>query len=482
MITARSKRSFLHIARFLLPMLAACSVYPQGENAVEWAGLLELLTEPLERAEIDVHQSLNAREFSRRIERPRLGGFPDLPSGRLPSSQEILQWETSYGEGQIAGLAMLICDGCSHPLSDAEFLTQWLVSGHQNRGFLSYAPVTEEQVIQISKAASDAGIFTKNFMGVEPEIAAELFATVGVRLGLDSQAARSAKSQVAEIDLLGKRVRRNRNSVFRESDRQWGRGTSKSEPSNFVKESLGDEFTQSTIREVIVPGGVALGETAKIRLGISALKYLDQTLLLVDQNGKQWKLPDQDSKVMKSLFDFVQRSEQLKSDAIVDIDGDGRVRISSSLRDTNAGWEIMHADTQPFKFVRNLNVTKSVIIDTFVRWSAADDSQLSFDSEYEVRFLSADNMRIAQTRAALVYDYDAQSKLSRYKESWGRDAGRLKENLDTSGLANSLSKVADYSGWVALFRLVMENDVRFLEGRYQFMKIDTAGLETPARY
>jgi len=254
------------------------------------------------------------------------------------------------------------------------------------------------------------------------------------------------------------------------------------EPANCLNEFLGDEFTQSTIREVIVPGGAALGETAKVGFEISALEFDGQGLLVVDLQNKRWRLPTQDVSITKSLFDFVQRSTQLRSGAVVDIDGEGRVRISSSIRDTDVGYEIMQADTQPFKFVRNLNVSKSVVIDTFVSWKTLSSADLSFSAEYEVRFLSADNMRIAQTKAALDYAYDSIEQASRYTQAWGSDAGRLNESLDTAGLGNSLNKVAEYSGWVALLRTIKETDINFLKGRYQFMKIDSSGRSTPAGY
>jgi hypothetical protein len=35
---------------------------------------------------------------------------------------------------------------------------------------------------------------------------------------------------------------------------------------------------------------------------------------------------------------------------------------------------------------------------------------------------------------------------------------------------------------VALLRNIEETDISFLKGRYQFMKIDSSGRSTPARY
>lgn len=445
---------------------------------------LQLLSVPLSKTGIEVHENLNARDVARRRpEQPRLGGFADLPRGRLPRSDEIESWESAYKDQQISGIALLLCNVCSAPQSNADFLTLWLDSTDKQRSFLSYLSESADVADTIAEAAAAENIHVKHLTGADVMFAAELFATAGQRLGLDTRAARSAKLELAEIEFLGKRLRRNSDSIFRETNRLWRKGVAQNEPANFIKESLGDEFTQSTIREVIVPGGVALGETARITPEMTALEFDGNRLLVVDAQEKQWALPEHKLVTVKALFEFVLRSQQLRSDAIVDIDGDGKVRISSPLRDTDPGWQIMEADTQPFKFVRNLDVTKSVIIDTFVSWEAVDSENLGFESEVEVRFLSADNMRIAQTRAALVYSYKSITSATDFKGTWGREERRLKENLDTDGLGSSLVKVADYSGWVALFRKVVEDeDVDFLTGRYQFMKIDTTGRKTPARF
>lgn len=467
----------------ILVVLSAASKILAADNT-EDDDALQLLTEPLLSVGIEVHKNLNGRDIARRRpERPRLGGFADLPLGRMPRTEEIDNWESDFQAMKIAGVALLRCDECSGILTNEEFLTQWLGSESSQRSFLSYFPESSEAAEKIAETAAINNFHVKHLRETDLTFAAELFATSGQRLGLDTRAARTAKSEVAELDFLGQRQRRKSDSIFRDSNRLWRKGVSQNEPANFIKESLGDEFTQSTIREVIVPGGVALGETARFKPQITALKFDGKQLLVIDGQGKEWTLPEQRVETTKALFDFVQRSHQLNSDAIVDIDGEGRVRISSTLRDTDAGWQIMDADTQPFQFVRNLDVTKSVIIDTFVSWKAVDDSSLGFDSEFEVRFLSADNMRIAQTRAALVYTYESMAYEPIFRSSWGRDKGRLKENLDTDGLGSSLRKVADYSGWVALFRTVLEDDnVDFLAGRYQFMKIDKSGRKTPARY
>jgi len=445
--------------------------------------LLEGLRQTLLNQGVLVSQNLNARDTAGpRPDQPRLGGFADLPIGSFPGTDELLNWEAEFQARQIAALAIIACADCSNDSGEQSFISNWLQRKASQRVLLSYYREELGWAELVAAAALNAGFLVKHLQDDNVSIAGEFYATVGRRLGLDTRLARASKSDVSEIKFLGQRARRNSDSIFRELDRKRGLGVTKNEPANFLNESLGDEFTQSTIREIIVPGGVALGETAKVPFEISALEFDGQGLLVVDQQSKRWRLPTQDVSITKSLFDFVQRSTQLRSDAIVDIDGEGRVRISSSLRNTEAGYEIMRADIQPFKFVRNLNVSKSVVIDAFVRWKTLNSADLFFSSEYEVRFLSADNMQIAQTKAALVYTYDSIEQTSRYTEAWGPYVGRLSESLDTAGLGESLNKVAEYSGWVALLRTIEETGINFLQGRYQFMKIVSTGRFTPARY
>ncbi|MBT5719071.1 MAG: hypothetical protein HOI69_05955 [Gammaproteobacteria bacterium] len=45
-----------------------------------------------------------------------------------------------------------------------------------------------------------------------------------------------------------------------------------------------------------------------------------------------------------------------------------------------------------------------------------------------------------------------------------------------------MREVAAYAGWAALFRRLQEDEVSFLRGRYDFMKIDKLGEKTPMRY
>jgi hypothetical protein len=124
------------------------------------------------------------------------------------------------------------------------------------------------------------------------------------------------------------------------------------------------------------------------------------------------------------------------------------------------------------------------MIDTDVAWFRAESNpaELDFTTEFEVRFLSADNMRLAQTRAAIVYEYDGSVGATELVRTWGRDASRLRENFDFSGLGNEVQVVARYAGWIGLWRHLLEEDVPFIEGRYEFMKVDKLGAETPSRY
>lgn len=142
----------------------------------------------------------------------------------------------------------------------------------------------------------------------------------------------------------------------------------------------------------------------------------------------------------------------------------------------------MHADTLPFAYVQNLDVIKSVIIDTGVDWLQREGNKLEFVSNYEVRFLSADNMRLAQTRVALEFEYEHGAESMEFQRSWGRDSGRLREDLDYAGLGKDMTPIAKYAGWIALFRSLQEQQISFLRGRYEFLKVDKRGQETPARH
>jgi hypothetical protein len=442
------------------------------------------LVVPLDGSAIDVTVNVNSRNLGRgRPGKPRLGGFWDIPVGLLPTANEIENWESELSQNQLGGIAVLACKQCDPKLSGADFKEQWLEAPDRSRMLISFAKADDSSARAIAAAVQAQGLLVKP-LSFEDTLATagELYATAGRRLVIDSREARRLDSSVTELVYLGKRSRRGGDSIFQQKDSSRGLGLARNEPAVFLKQSLGDEFNQSTIEEIIVPGGVALGEIARLNIAPVRTEFDGDNLLLIDVEGNSWVLPTQQLTQIRALFDFVERSTLIKSDAIVDLDENSRVSISSALRDTDVGYEIMHADTQPFEYVRNLPVTKSVVIDTFVKWSATADYNVSFETELEVRFLSADNMRIAQTRAALVYEYEALDERVSYRDAWGREARRLNEKIDYAGLGNSMEKVAHYAGWVGLFRKLKQDDVPFLQGRYQFMKLNKAGRATPTRY
>lgn len=474
-------------AVFTLAMItSATSSADALDDGVMQDAFLSMLVEALAVYDIDVASNLNSRAvMGQRIQKPRLGRFPDLPANVLPDSTELENWEAEFAELQIGGIAILVDSDAVSNNNAAEFLQKWLQSTAEQRLFVSFYQEDHSAAEKISELARSYGLHTLYLLDKELlSTAGNLYSTAAQRLAIDSRTARRYRSETTELSFLGERVRRNSNSLFQESG---DRSLARREPPVFLKETLGDEFTESTIREIIVPGGVALGETASLTMEISSMSYSAGALILLDNESRQWRLPELDISTVKTLFDFVNRSESIQSDAIVDIDGNGRVRISSAFRDTDAGFEIMHADTLPFEYVANLPVTKSVMIDIGIDWFAGDATgagadRLAFETDYEVRFLSADNMRLAQTRVALEYEYSSENDTASYQDSWGRDVQRLRDNLDYAGLGSSMAGIANYAGWIGLLRKLREDEVPFLQGRYQFMKVDKSGRATPSRY
>lgn len=457
------------------------------DEAVVEDALLGTIGEALAAYGIDVTTNLNSREVvSRRIEQPRLGRFPDLPQNQLPTSDEIRNWEAEFSSAQIGGLVILAASGSTaqDDVTGAETIAQWLSAASSARMFVTFH---KDDLVAIEKIqqVADAYAFRSRLFAnpLEAAVAGEFYSTAAQRLALDSRSARRFDSTVTELEYLGERVRRDSNSLFNPGGRVGDTRLERSEPAKFLKETLGDEFNQSTIREIIVPGGVALGESASLGVLPASLLFSEGKLVLRDEDNRHWELPAEEPATLKALFDFVNRSRALQSDAMVDIDADGRVRIAEPLRDTDAGFALMAADTRPFEYVRNLAVTKSVIVDTAVNWiSIAPGNTLQFETDFEVRFLSADNMRIAQTRVALEYTYASISDAVSYVDSWGRDAASLHDSLDYTGLGASVGVVANYAGWIGLFRTLAEEQIPFLHGRYAFMKLDKSGRSTPARY
>ena len=448
---------------------------------------------------------------------PRLGGFADLPPGLYPDSAEIEAWETAFRAGEIGGL-VLHSDSRFHPLEirDEEgeiveiildhrfvrhYFGEWIDTTERHRLrdriFITFSPQNGTLVNLIGQVANSAGYDTVFFVNADNNplatiFAGQFYATAQYRLAIDSRAARRLRTDVTEMELLGERIRRDSDSVYRDPPNRDDRSLSRNEPRIFRKLTLGDEFNQPTIEEIVVPGGIALGESAGIDFSPVELVFdLDAAFFslhgLDPDTGEAVvrQLPEDDPAVLKSLFDLAGRSIRTRSDAVVDLDADRRVSMSSALNDTDAGYAFLAADILPFEHLDYLPVTKSVIIDTDVFWrrSGAENSLLQeFETDFEVRFLSADRMRIAQTRLALEYEYDSVGATVRYGGNWGRDSSRLRESTDVDGLGAGLAELARYAGWVALFRRLEQDSVPFLKGRYQFMKIDKAGRQTPRRF
>ena len=463
-----------------LGLLFCIPVYAQ--DAVE--DLFQALAGEIPAAELELVPNLNERDLGS-LDAPRLGGFADLPPGGYPTSAEIEAWEAAFQAGEIGGLAVI------SDTANVSFLESWLGDFEREQLFVSFAVDDVETALLVARIAGQQGYEALPLRLDDASSAGEFYATAQYRLAIDSRAARRLRTDVTEMELLGERLRRDSASVFRDPPNRDDRNLSRNEPRIFRKITLGDEFNQPTIEEIVVPGGIALGESAELDFVPTELIFDGDSFILhgIDSasgtNGISRRLPGDDPATLKSLFDLSSRSIRTRSDAVVDLDIDRRVSISSALRDTGAGYAFLFADTLPFEHLDYLPVTKSVIIDTGVSWSRSGvESSLlqEFETGFEVRFLSADSMRIAQTRLALEYEYDSASGTVRYDGNWGRYVSRLRESTDVDGLGAGLAELARYAGWVALFRRLEQDAVPFLKGRYQFMKIDKAGRETPRRF
>ncbi len=467
----------------LLPLgLIFCGMSASAQDAVE--DLLQALAAEISATELQLAPNLNERELGS-LDAPRLGGFADLPPGGYPTSVEIEAWEAAFRAGEIGGLAVI------SGTADGSFLESWLGGFERERLFVSFADDDEETALLVARIAGLQGYEALPLHHDDAPHAAEFYATAQYRLAIDSRAARRLRTDVTEMELLGERLRRDSASVFRDPPNRDDRSLSRNEPRIFRKITLGDEFNQPTIEEIVVPGGIALGESAELDFVPAELVFDGDSFILhgIDSasgtNGISHRLPSDDPAALKSLFDLSSRSIRTRSDAVVDLDVDRRVSISSALRDTDAGYAFLFADTLPFEHLDYLPVTKSVIIDTDVSWNRSgveNGLPLEFETGFEVRFLSADSMRIAQTRLALEYEYDSAGGAVRYDGNWGRYGSRLRESTDVDGLGAGLAEFARYAGWVALFRRLEQDAVPFLKGRYQFMKIDKGGRETPRRF
>jgi hypothetical protein len=454
-----------------------------GSSAVldpESAGespLLEL-DAALDAAGVDVAFNLNRRHIAGVTpRRPRIGALADLPPLVFPTTPELLAWEAAFAQGDIGLLAFL--PSSANTLGFLDFYQQWLAAPAGQRHVLSYhrndSAVPEllrglladgHATLQLSVANGDA------------ESGGRLYATAGRRWAVDSVTARDTELEIPEFALLGEVLQRDSASAI-DPDSRAQRRLASAEPAVFLKESLGDEFEASTIPEIIVPGGIAFGENAVFQSGSPALEFAENRLWLL-HNGTRVPLPEDDVKTWKAAFDFAERSGRIDSDAIVDIDERGRVRLSSTLKDTDLGGAMVRIDLEPFNYVTRLDVLKSVIIDTSVRFDVVDEL-MQFATQYEVRFLQSDRLRIARTQVALVYRYESAGGTVSFEDAWGPEAFRLEGRTDYEGLGASTAAAGRYAAWIALFRSVHENAVDFSHGRYEFMKLDKAGRSTPTR-
>lgn len=516
-------RAILKLSWMLFAGLCFLSFSAAAQEGVE--ELFAVIAREIPATELRLLANLNDREEAAgRPEPPRLGGFADLPPDEYPDSAEIEAWEAAALAGEIGGLIMFSDRETLPPVSEGyvrrdhswhprNVLDRWtsiyeFIKGRE-RIFVTFASEDLEladRILEVAAANNYRALsyrFTFAYSDESDRIrevpeAAEFYATAQYRLALDTRQARRLRTDVTELELLGERARRNSDSVYRDPANRDVRGLSRNEPEVFRKITLGDEFTQPTIEEIIVPGGIALGESADLDAAPDALIFENGGFTLLQDfdgrtGGTYRRLPAEDPKTLKALFDLTRRSIRTRSDAIVDLDAESRVRISSALRDTDAGYDMLFADTQPFAFLDYLPVTKSVIIDTETSWHGepgvggrahlrGESPVLQFTTGFEVRFLSANRMRIAQTRLALEYNYDSRTGAVSYGGNWGRDASRLRESTDVDALGEALGNLVHYAGWVALFRYLEEENAPFLGGRYEFMKIDKEGRETPRRF
>ncbi|OGT72847.1 MAG: hypothetical protein A3H44_11555 [Gammaproteobacteria bacterium RIFCSPLOWO2_02_FULL_57_10] len=458
---------------------------------------LERWSKALDDLGIDTAFNLNVRNVANTVpRRPRVGALADLPPLRFPMTSELLQWEQAFNAADIGAVAFMPAHrlpAAGAASSYQQFHDAWLGADAEERYFLTYHADDQESALAVVSALQQAhGLWHLPALSAASpvdvaESAGRLYATTGQRWIIDSVAARDYESEIAEFAYLGEELRRNSSSVV-DSESRALRRIASGEPAVFLKESLGDEFEASTIPEIIVPGGIAFGENAVFANEFNKVVFENDRLWLEDNDGQRFRLPDEDVQAWKAHFDFAVRSEAISSDAIVDIDERGRVRISSTLQDTDVGVEMVRIDAEPPKYVQRLDVRKSVIIDTSVRFSVAGEmmetdavNMAEFATEYEVRFLQSDRMRIATTQAAVVYQYTSATGQSQLSDSWGPDAFRLEGRTDFAGLGESTANAARHAAWIALFRAVVDNSLDFSHGRYDFMKIDKAGRSTPSR-
>jgi hypothetical protein len=443
--------------------------------------LLEQLAPRLEAQAIDVAYNLNTARLKprRKPGRPRLGMLADVPLGMQVNSAELERWESSYRDRRL--LAIAATPARNFAATDSQFLNNWFASASPERVFITLASA-DRDTAEIIATQLQALSYATRLLAEPPQDslfteAGRFYATAGQRLVLDSPAARQLDSDALEINLLGRQVRGSTDSVFKPAGKS-ARYYAAGEPKRFKKVDLGDEIIAAVIPEIIVSGGIALGEVASFQKPATALIFNpDHSFELQLTDGERWLFPERNPLLLKTCFDFALRSTQIHSDAIVDIDENRKIRISSAFRNTDIGYELIGIDGQPFRYVRTLNAIKSVIIDTAVVISA-EASTAVFNTEFEIRFINPDRRKLAETRAALVYAYDSGTDIALYRESWGPRAFRL-YSVDFARLGEQTRTAARVAGWVALFRAVAEAELDFSRGRYEFLKVDNTGTATP---
>lgn len=485
----------MHTAlRFICILLLSCSPHSYGAvldpESPAHPVLAELSAE-LDGLGLDIAFNLNISEIAGATPaRPRVGLLADIPPLQLPMSPELAFWEEAFQVAEIGAIAFLpTLDPNEQGDNYDSFYQHWLSAPLEQRYLVSYAAADQDSarsIVQVLEQRYEVFHLPPQiaqqpqFSQIIPvaETGGRLFATVGQRWVVDSAEARDLDSEIPEFLYLGESLRRNSDSVLNPESRTQRR-IAAAEPAVFLKESLGDEFEASTIPEIIVPGGIALGEKA-VLVGATELVFSNESLRLVDGAGVYRSLPQEAPDIWKAAFDFSARSHDIGSDAIVDIDERGRIKISNALEDTNLGFNMVRIDTEPFNYVTRLDVRKSVIVDSRIEFTNGD-STVDFRSEYEVRFLQSDRMRIARTQAAVVYRYQSALDNAMHIDSWGPDAFKLDGRTDFDGLGSSTQEVARYAAWIALFRAVHAQDLEFTHGRYEFLKIDKTGRSTPSR-
>jgi hypothetical protein len=468
----------IFLAIFLAAPAAARLLDPDATTNA----LLQRLAPLLEAHAVDVAYNLNnpRTKPGRSLSQARLGMLADMPLGTQAGSAELNQWEDAYRSKLI--LALVAVPGVNH-IAGGGYESDWFASPLLDRVFVTLAAADLEAGNDIASQLQSIGyrvlLLSAAVANTASAEAGRLYATAGQRLVLDSPSARYLAVETLEFKLLGRKLRRKTNSVYPQSGKS-SRYYAQGEPKRFRKADLGNESTAAVIPEIIVSGGIALGEVATFQEQPRALTFnTDRGFELQLADGQLWVLPSQPLAWLKACFDFALRSTRIESDAIIDIDEKRNIKMSSAFRDTDIGYTLIDVDEQPFRFVPNLNVVKSVIIDRAV-YVGATQSMASFRTDYEIRFINPDRRKLAETRAALVYEYNSSTDLASFRESWGPRAFRTR-SADLAGLGEQTRSAARVAGWVALFRSVAEGELEFSRGRYEFLKIKKMGRATPRR-